>query len=117
MLYGCQPEEPTQQSKAPSVQQTITDNTATANVSKEAFTKLAKDTGCFACHSIDKKLLGPAWKNVAALYRYDPAGEDKLMNKIAKGGGGAWGNIEMPAYPTLGEAKTRILVRYILSLE
>ena len=85
--------------------------------SKEVFTKLAKDTGCFACHSIEKKLLGPAWKSVAKLYRLDPAGEAKLMNKIAKGGGGIWGNIEMPAYPGLSEANLKVLVQFILSLE
>lgn len=86
-------------------------------MSKAAFTKLAKDIGCFACHSIEKKLLGPAWKDVAAVYRHDPAAEDKMMRKLAKGGSGVWGSIEMPAYPDLSEEKSRVLVKFILSLE
>lgn len=122
MLYGCQPGEPTQAHKAsvpaaPDVQQVSKDNAAAPVVSRADFTKLAKDIGCFSCHSIEKKLLGPAWKDVAAIYRHDPAGEDKIMNKIAKGGGGVWGKIPMPAYPDLSEANRKVLVRFILSLE
>lgn len=122
VLYGCQPEEPKQQPRAPApaatvAQQPATNNAAASAVSKEDFTKLAKDIGCFACHSIEKKLLGPAWKQVAALYRNNPAGEAKLMDKIAKGGDGVWGNIAMPAYPDLDKEKIRTLVKFILSLE
>lgn len=69
------------------------------------------------CHAIEKKLLGPAWKTVAAVYRADPMGEAKLMDKIARGGSGVWGKVAMPAFPNLGEAERRMLVRYILSLE
>lgn len=105
MLYGCQPEA------------TASQAVATADASTEAVVKFAQDTGCFACHAIDKKLLGPAWKTVAAMYRGDPEGETKLMDKIARGGSGVWGSIAMPAYPNLGEAERRMLVRYILSLE
>ena len=106
-LYGCQPEESTQ-------------NSAKGNAATPAESgtmKLAKDIGCLACHSIDKKLLGPAWKNVAAINRNDPAAEARLMNKIAKGGSGVWGKIEMPAYPDLSEANRRVLVKFILSLK
>ncbi|MDD5242256.1 MAG: c-type cytochrome [Sulfuricella sp.] len=121
MLSGCQPGESTQQSQAPTpatpATQQAADNATKWAVSEEAFTKLAKDTGCFACHSIKKKLLGPAWKNVATLYRTDPAGEEKLMSKIANGGSGIWGNIDMPAYPTLSEEDRRVLTQYILSLK
>lgn len=88
----------------------------TGNMSAESV-KLAKEIGCFACHSVEKKYLGPSWKNVAAMYRQDPAGEDKLLAKIAKGGSGVWGQIEMPAYPNVSEADRRVLVRAILSLE
>lgn len=122
MLYGCEPKESTQQHAMPvpdmpAVQQHGTANTSTTAASKAEFTKLAKDTGCFACHSIDKKLLGPAWKHVAGIYRNDPAAEAKMMNKIAKGGSGVWGRIEMPAYPNLSEEKRRVLAKFILSLE
>ena len=109
VLYGCQPEESTQQSKAslpaaPVVQQHATNNAATPPWRSDAM-KLAKDTGCLACHSLDKKLLGPAWRKVAAIYRNDPAAEAQLMDKITKGGSGVWGKIAMPAYPDLGEEK------------
>ncbi|PWB46441.1 MAG: cytochrome C [Nitrosomonadales bacterium] len=102
----------------PAVQQQASGNGAVASVvSKEVFVKLAKDIGCFACHSIEKKLLGPAWKDVAVIYRQDPEAENKIMNKVAKGGSGVWGTIAMPGYPNLEEEKRRILVRYILALE
>lgn len=121
-LYGCQPGESTQQPRAstpsvPVVQKLPTDNTATADASKTDAMKLAKDIGCFACHSIEKKLLGPAWKNVAAINRDDPAAEARLMSKIAKGGSGIWGKIDMPAYPDLSEANRSFLVKFILSLK
>ena len=120
-LQGCEPGDRQQDGKAavappPPAQQTA-DQSGSAVVSREEFTKLAKDIGCFACHSIEKKLLGPAWKDVAAIYRHDPTAEDKMMQKIAKGGSGVWGTIDMPAYPDLGEAKTRTLVKFILSLD
>lgn len=123
MLYGCQPEEPAKQPKAPApaapivLPQSATNIAATPVVTKEVFTQLAKDIGCFACHSIEKKLLGPAWKNVAIRYSQDPSGEDKLVKKIIYGGSGAWGTIAMPAYPNLNEDKIRILVQYVLSLK
>ncbi len=81
--------------------------------------QLADKTGCFACHSIDKNLLGPAWKLVAERYRNNPEAETYLMNKIANGGSGAWGSVAMPGYPDgeFSEANRRILVRFILSLK
>lgn len=79
--------------------------------------KLAKDIGCLACHSMEKKLLGPAWKTVAQINRGVPDAEARLMDKITKGGSGVWGNIAMPAYPDLEESKKRTLVKFILSLE
>lgn len=122
LLWGCQPEVTGQQSKVPvatsvTAVQSSAGNSAAPVVSREEFTKLAKDIGCFACHSIEKKLLGPAWSDVASVYRKDPSAEDKIMNKIAKGGSGVWGRIAMPAYPDLAEEKRRILTQYILSLE
>jgi cytochrome c len=121
-LYGCQRSEDSSDKKVASsavaVAQDGRKNQAgpTASMSAEAV-KLAKDIGCFACHSVEKKFLGPSWKNVAAMYRLDPAGEDKLLAKIAKGGSGVWGQIEMPAYPNVSEADRRVLVKAILSLE
>lgn len=58
---------------------------------------LAKAKGCLACHSVDKKLVGPAYKDVAAKYAGDKTAAAKLAEKIQKGGVGVWGQIPMPA--------------------
>lgn len=78
---------------------------------------LAKKNGCLVCHSIDKKLVGPAWKDVAAKYRGDAGAEARMMDKIAKGGAGVWGSIAMPPSPKIGEADRQALARFVLSLQ
>lgn len=79
--------------------------------------KLAQQSGCFMCHAIDKKMVGPAWKDVAAKYRGDAGIEAKLVNKVAKGGGGVWGSTPMPANaPRVRDADIKALVRFVLSL-
>jgi cytochrome c len=78
---------------------------------------LAKKSNCLACHTIAKKIVGPAWRDVAAKYRNDAGAEDRLVDKVAKGGGGVWGANAMPANPQVNEADRRKLVRFILSLK
>lgn len=78
---------------------------------------LAKKNGCLVCHAIDKKVVGPAWKDVAAKYRGDAGAEARLMDKIAKGGSGVWGGVMMPPSPKLGEADRQALARFVLSLK
>ena len=58
--------------------------------------ELAKKHGCFACHAVDKKLVGPSYKDVAAKYRGDKGAEAKLFDKVKKGGPGVWGQVPMP---------------------
>jgi cytochrome c len=60
---------------------------------------LAKSKNCMACHAVDRKLVGPSYKDVAAKYAGDAAAADKLAAKIMKGGSGVWGAIPMPANP------------------
>lgn len=79
--------------------------------------QLAKKNGCLVCHAIDRKVVGPAWKAVAAKYRGDAGAEARLMDKISKGGGGVWGSIAMPSNPKLGEADRQALARFVLSLK
>lgn len=79
--------------------------------------QLAKKSGCLVCHAIDKKVVGPAWKDVAAKYRGDAGAEARLMEKIAKGGGGVWGSVAMPSNSKLGEADRQALARFVLSLK
>jgi cytochrome c len=77
---------------------------------------VAKKNGCTSCHTIDKKLVGPAWQAVADKYKGDAGAADKLSTKIAKGGGGVWGPVPMPAQPKLSEAENKELVAFILGL-
>ncbi|HYR05748.1 MAG TPA: c-type cytochrome [Gallionella sp.] len=86
-------------------------------VSEAEAMQLAKKSNCLACHAIDKKVVGPAWKDVAAKYRGDAEAETKLMNKIAKGGSGVWGAMIMPPSPQVSEADRKTLARFVLSLK
>jgi cytochrome c len=79
--------------------------------------QLAKKNNCFACHSVDKKIVGPAWKDVAAKYRGDATAEAKLVDKVGKGGVGVWGTVPMPPNALASEADRKILVKFILSLK
>jgi cytochrome c len=62
----------------------------------EAGEKLLKDKGCTACHANDKKVIGPAYKEVAKKYKGDAGAAAKLAEKVIKGGQGVWGPIPMP---------------------
>lgn len=77
---------------------------------------VAKKNGCASCHSIDKKVVGPAWQAVADKYKGDATAADKLSAKIAKGGSGVWGPVPMPAQPKLSDADNKELVAFILGL-
>jgi cytochrome c len=76
---------------------------------------LAKTSGCFACHTVDKKLVGPAYKDVAAKYRKDKGAEARLVEKVKKGGTGVWGQVPMPPNSAVPDADIRTLVKWILS--
>lgn len=88
-----------------------------APVSDADFMQLAKKSNCLNCHTVDKKLVGPAFRDVAAKYRGDAGAEARMMDKIAKGGSGVWGPMMMPASPQVSEADRRTLAKYILSLK
>jgi cytochrome c len=78
---------------------------------------LAQKKNCLACHAIDKKVLGPAYKDVAAKYAGQKDAVDKLAAKILKGGAGVWGNVPMPANPQVSDAEAKPLVQWILTLK
>jgi len=78
---------------------------------------LAKKNNCLACHAIDRKMVGPAWKTVAVKYRGDAGAEAHLVNKIAKGGSGVWGSMAMPANSKISEADRTTLARFVLNLQ
>ena len=76
---------------------------------------LAKAKNCMACHAVGSKLVGPAYKDVAAKYAGQKDAENKLVAKVMKGGSGTWGAIPMPANPQVSEAEARTLVKWILA--
>lgn len=81
----------------------------------QASEELAKKYACFACHAVDKKMVGPAYRDVAAKYRADKAAPAKLAEKVKKGSQGVWGNIPMPPNTTVPDADVNALVKWILS--
>ncbi|MDR3453766.1 MAG: c-type cytochrome [Rhodoferax sp.] len=78
---------------------------------------LATSKNCMACHAIDKKLVGPAYKDVAAKYAGQKDAVDKLSVKIMKGGSGVWGPVPMPANTQVNEAEAKQLAAWVLSLK
>ena len=78
---------------------------------------LATAKNCMACHAVDKKLVGPAYKDVAAKYAGQKDAVDKLAVKIVKGGSGVWGPVPMPANVQVNEAEAKKLAAWVLSLK
>ena len=76
--------------------------------------KLAQDKGCLACHSVDKKVVGPAYKEVAAKYRNDKNAVAKLAKKVREGGQGVWGQVPMPPNQ-VSQKEAETLVKWVLS--
>ena len=131
LLYGCKPDTPAQQAGSsttaavPSAASQVPASTPPAAQSAPAASSgevdgraLAQKSGCFTCHTIEKKLVGPAWNDVAAKYHGQKDAEAKLVTKVAKGGSGAWGTVPMPPNsPRVNENDIKTLVHFILSLK
>lgn len=84
--------------------------------------QLAQNSGCLACHSVEKKVVGPAWRDVAARYRNDPEAQARLVAKVSEGGKGNWtdvtGGVGMPPYGSRVKAENIAqLVQFVLSLK
>jgi cytochrome c len=78
---------------------------------------LAQKSGCLACHSIEKKVLGPSYKDVAAKYKGDKTAEAKLVAKVKAGGSGVWGPMPMPANsPQVKDADIKTIVQWVLAM-
>ena len=90
---------------------------AVASAPAFANQELAQKKNCMACHSIDKKVVGPAYKDVAAKYAGQKDAADKLAQKIMKGGSGVWGPVPMPANTQVNEAEAKQLAAWVLSLK
>ncbi len=78
---------------------------------------LARKSGCLACHGVETKLVGPAWREIGKKYAGTPDAETMLVTKVRKGGKGVWGEIPMPPNVTVKEADVRTLVQYVLTLK
>jgi cytochrome c len=82
-----------------------------------ASAELAKAKNCMACHAMDKKLVGPAYKDVAAKYGTDKDAVAKLAKKIREGGTGVWGQVPMPANPQVSEAEAQTLAKWVMTVK
>ena len=80
-------------------------------------TALLQKSGCTACHAIDKKVVGPAYVDVAAKYKGDTKAPAMLIEKVKKGGSGVWGPVPMPPNAAVKDDDIKKMVAYILSLK
>lgn len=78
---------------------------------------LATSKNCMACHAVDKKLVGPSYKDIAAKYAADKTAVDRLAAKIMKGGSGAWGAVPMPANAQVNEAEAKKLSAWVMTIK
>lgn len=79
--------------------------------------ELAKKNACMTCHTVDKKVVGPSYKDVAAKYKGDNGAIEKLVGKVKKGGKGVWGEVAMPPQATVNDGDLKSIVAWILSLK
>jgi cytochrome c len=91
--------------------------TATLSAPVLADQALATSKNCMACHALDRKLVGPSYKDVAAKYAGDKSAVDKLAGKIQKGGAGTWGPVPMPANTQVNDAEAHKLAAWVLSVK
>jgi cytochrome c len=78
---------------------------------------LATSKNCMTCHAVDKKLVGPSYKEVAIKYAGQSGAADKLATKILKGGSGVWGPVPMPANPQVTDVESKKLAAWVLTLK
>jgi S-disulfanyl-L-cysteine oxidoreductase SoxD len=86
----------------------------TAPPAASGMADLAKRKACLACHGIEKRVVGPSLKEIAARYQGEADIESRLVDKVKKGGSGAWGPMVMPPHPDLADEDARALVRWVL---
>jgi cytochrome c len=79
--------------------------------------QLLKDKACLSCHTPDKKLVGPAYKEVAAKYKSRKDAEAYLVKKIKEGSTGAWGPIPMPPNAAVSDEEAKTLAKYIMTVK
>lgn len=88
---------------------------ALAGSAAHASAEMAKNKNCIACHAVDKKLVGPSFKDIAAKYASDKDAVARLTKKVREGGSGVWGQVPMPPNPQVSAEETEALVKWVLS--
>lgn len=88
---------------------------STAALPALASQELAQKNACLACHAVDKKMVGPAYQEIARKYAGQKGAEDTLARSIKAGGAGKWGPVPMPAQPALADADAKTLAAWILA--
>ena len=78
---------------------------------------LAQKNACMSCHGVDKKIVGPAYKDVAKKYAGDKTAAARLLAKVKSGGKGVWGEVPMPPNPQVSDADAKKIIAWILSLK
>ncbi len=91
-------------------------NDLSANPDYQKGVELIAKSDCLTCHKTDTKVIGPAYKDVAAKYENTEANVNMLAGKIIKGGTGVWGQIPMTPHAALSEADAKALAKYVLLL-
>ena len=77
--------------------------------------QLVKQKNCTGCHSVDKKIVGPSFKQIAAKYKF--LAEDNMHMTILNGSKGQWGSIPMPAHPQVSEKEAKTMIAWIMTLK
>jgi cytochrome c len=88
---------------------------AHANVDAAAAKALAAQKACMACHAVDRKLVGPSYKDVAAKHKGQADAVAKVAARIKSGGSGMYGAVPMPPQPTLKDDELKLLATWILA--
>ncbi|MDE1181483.1 c-type cytochrome [Paraburkholderia sp.] len=76
---------------------------------------IARANACMGCHAVDRKLVGPAFKDIAARYKGNAQAQTLLARKVKDGGAGVWGAIPMPSHPSMSDADIRVVVDWVLA--
>ena len=77
--------------------------------------RLAAANACMGCHAVNRKVVGPSFRQVAAKYQGDAGALATLVKKVKLGGAGVWGQLPMPSHPRLSDADARTLVEWVLA--
>ena len=106
---------PNKAAKEPKTKTAGAKSTKTPAVDISAGPSLAKANACLTCHGIDKKIIGPGFKEIALRYKGDGNAPARLMEKVKAGGGGVWGTVPMPPNPQVSADDVKTLVHWVLA--